>query len=173
MLFLMVMFWLIRFVLGVDINQLLQAVFKPLVFALNTLPGILVFAFLVTLLWSVGINGDNAMDAMPRGGSLTIETGNEDVDPEFAGKHMGLKQGRYVRLSVSDTGVGIAPDDLAHIFDRFYRADPSRARSGGFGLGLPIAQWIAQAHGGRIEVESELGKGSTFTVWLPEAGAEE
>ena len=62
--FLVLVFWLIRFVLGVDINNLVQAAFKPLVFALNTLPGILVYAFLVTLLWSVGINGDNAMDAI-------------------------------------------------------------------------------------------------------------
>jgi PTS system cellobiose-specific IIC component len=62
--FLLVAFWLIRFVLGVDINELIQTAFKPLVFALNTLPGILVYAFLVTLLWSVGINGDNAMDAI-------------------------------------------------------------------------------------------------------------
>ncbi len=57
-------FWWIRFVLGVNINELLQSAFRPLVFALNTLPGILVYAFLVTLLWSVGINGDNALDAI-------------------------------------------------------------------------------------------------------------
>ncbi len=62
--FLLVVFWLIRFVLGVDIDHLVQMAFKPLVFALNTLPGILFYAFLVTLLWSVGINGDNAMDAI-------------------------------------------------------------------------------------------------------------
>ncbi len=62
--FLVLVFWLIRFVLGVDIDQIVQHAFKPLVFALNTLPGILVYAFLVTLLWSVGINGDNAMDAI-------------------------------------------------------------------------------------------------------------
>jgi len=62
--FLMLAFWLIRFVLGVDIDHIVQTTFKPLVFALNTLPGILVYAFLVTLLWSVGINGDNAMDAI-------------------------------------------------------------------------------------------------------------
>jgi len=62
--FLVLVFWLIRFVLGVDINHLVEITFKPLVFALNTLPGILVYAFLVTLLWSVGINGDNAMDAI-------------------------------------------------------------------------------------------------------------
>ncbi len=62
--FLMLVFWLVRFVLGVDIDHLVQTALKPLVFALNTLPGILVYACLVTLLWSVGINGDNAMDAI-------------------------------------------------------------------------------------------------------------
>lgn len=64
MFFLVLIFWLIRFVWGIDINHLIETAFKPLVFALNTLPGILVYAFLVTLLWSVGINGDNAMDAI-------------------------------------------------------------------------------------------------------------
>jgi cellobiose PTS system EIIC component len=62
--FLVVVFWIIRFVLGFDINHLVQTAFKPLVFALNTLPGILVYALLVTLLWSIGINGDNAVDAI-------------------------------------------------------------------------------------------------------------
>lgn len=62
--FLIVLFWVIRFVMGVDINGIVQTAFGPLVFALNTLPGILVYALLVTLLWSVGINGDNAMDAI-------------------------------------------------------------------------------------------------------------
>jgi PTS system cellobiose-specific IIC component len=64
MFFLLVVFWLVRFVLGVDIDHLIQTAFEPLVFALNTLPGILAYAFLVTLLWSVGINGDNALDAI-------------------------------------------------------------------------------------------------------------
>ena len=64
LLFLVVLFWLMRFVAGVDIDRLMQTAFKPLVFALNTLPGILVYAFLVTMLWSVGINGDNAVDAI-------------------------------------------------------------------------------------------------------------
>jgi PTS system cellobiose-specific IIC component len=62
--FLVFVFWIIRFVIGVDINSIVQSVFQPLVFALNTLPGILVYALLVTLLWSVGINGDNTMDAI-------------------------------------------------------------------------------------------------------------
>lgn len=64
MCFLVVVFWLIRFVLGIDINQWVQTAFTPLLFALNTLPGILVYAALVTLLWSIGINGDNTMDAI-------------------------------------------------------------------------------------------------------------
>jgi PTS system cellobiose-specific IIC component len=64
MFFLIVVFWVIRFVIGVDINQVVQTAFAPLLFALDTLPGILLYAFLVTMLWSVGINGDNAMDAI-------------------------------------------------------------------------------------------------------------
>jgi PTS system cellobiose-specific IIC component len=64
MAFLFLVLWLVRFAMGVDVNRIVQAAFQPLVFALNTLPGILVFAFLVTLLWSVGINGDNTLDAI-------------------------------------------------------------------------------------------------------------
>lgn len=74
----------------------------------------------------------------------------------------------WVRVSVSDTGVGIAPEDLPHIFDRFWRVDRARTRAaGGSGLGLSIARSIAEAHGGSISVESEPGKGSTFEVLLP------
>jgi signal transduction histidine kinase len=73
-----------------------------------------------------------------------------------------------VSVSVSDTGEGIPPEDLPNIFERFYRVDKSRARStGGSGLGLTIAKRLVQAHGGTINVKSELGKGSTFTFTLP------
>jgi two-component system OmpR family sensor kinase len=74
----------------------------------------------------------------------------------------------WVQVGVEDNGAGIPPEDLPHIFERFYRADPSRSRPGGSGLGLAIAKWVAEAHGGRIEVESQVGQGSTFTLWLPE-----
>jgi len=73
-----------------------------------------------------------------------------------------------VRISVQDNGPGIAPEDLPHLFDRFYRSDRSRARAeGGTGLGLSIARHLAQAHGGDITVTSVLGQGATFTVILP------
>jgi heavy metal sensor kinase len=78
------------------------------------------------------------------------------------------EQGGRAALRVQDTGAGISAEHLPHVFERFYRADPARARAdGGSGLGLAIGQWIAQAHGGQIAVASELGRGSTFTVELP------
>ena len=73
-----------------------------------------------------------------------------------------------VWVAVQDTGPGIAPDDLANVFDRFWRADPSRDRaSGGTGIGLTICRRLIELHGGYIEVESTLGQGSTFRFWLP------
>jgi signal transduction histidine kinase len=73
------------------------------------------------------------------------------------------------RIIVRDTGPGIPAEDLPHIFERFYRAEKSRTRgkSTGFGLGLSIANWIVERHGGRIEVASQEGKGTTFAIWLP------
>lgn len=77
-------------------------------------------------------------------------------------------EGSAAVLSVSDTGIGIAPEHVPHIFDRFYRADPAYSHSlGGSGLGLSIVDWVIRAHGGSISVASRVGVGSTFTVWLP------
>ncbi len=77
----------------------------------------------------------------------------------------------WARLTVMDSGVGIPPEDLPRVFERFYRVEKSRTRAagtpGGAGLGLSIAKWIAQGHGGRLEVSSEIGKGSCFSLWLP------
>jgi len=83
-------------------------------------------------------------------------------------------QGSAASLEVSDTGIGIAPDDIPSIFDRFYRADRARTRAeGDTGLGLSIARWCAEAHGGRITVRSALGVGSTFVVTLPLVSSDE
>ena len=76
--------------------------------------------------------------------------------------------GGHVQIWVRDTGSGIAPEHLPHIFERFYRADKARSRAeGGVGLGLSICRWIAEAHGGYISVESVPGRDATFTVRLP------
>ncbi|MDH3571402.1 MAG: HAMP domain-containing histidine kinase, partial [Gemmatimonadota bacterium] len=99
----------------------------------------------------------NAIKYTAPAGSVTIE----------ASRHPGR-----VVLTVADTGIGIAPGDLPQIFDRFWRADPARSRSGerpGAGLGLAISKWIAEAHGGTIAVTSRPGRGTTFTVTLPTA----
>lgn len=78
------------------------------------------------------------------------------------------KDGNFARITVRDTGIGIPAEDHARIFDRFYRVDKARSRElGGSGLGLSIAKWVAEIHKGRIEVESETGTGSIFSVYLP------
>ena len=79
------------------------------------------------------------------------------------------KVAEQARLIIRDTGPGIPSEDLPHIFERFYRAEKSRTRgkATGFGLGLSIANWIVEKHGGRIEVDSKEGQGTTFCIWLP------
>jgi signal transduction histidine kinase len=96
---------------------------------------------------------DNGLKYTPPGGEVTLSLYAEDF---------------WARIVVEDTGPGIPPEDLPHIFDRYYRGAGSGGRGGsGAGIGLAIAEWVARAHGGRIEVDSEVGKGSTFTVHLP------
>jgi signal transduction histidine kinase len=95
-----------------------------------------------------------------------------------AGKRIWLDlavSGDWVQVKFSDEGRGIPKAEVGRLFDRFYRGDKSRKRddkNGGFGLGLPIAYWIVRSHGGRIDVETEVDKGTTFTVWLPNSQAE-
>jgi signal transduction histidine kinase len=97
----------------------------------------------------------NAIKYTPRNGRVDISLSNDGTTAQF---------------TVRDTGIGIAAADLPYVFERFWRADRVRSRAserGGFGLGLAISQWIAQAHGGALTVQSKLTRGSTFTVTLP------
>ena len=97
----------------------------------------------------------NAINYTPKGGEIIFALG---------------KVSDRAQLTVTDNGPGVPPEDLPHIFERFYRGEKSRTRQKdgkGFGLGLSIAYWIVRNHGGRIEVTSTLGQGSTFCVWLP------
>jgi two-component system sensor histidine kinase CiaH len=101
---------------------------------------------------------DNAVKYTPEGGSVEVTC------------RLNRQGGRLpVSLTVSDSGSGIAAEDLPHIFERFYRADPARRHDGSAGLGLAIAQWIVAAHRGRIQAANRPGQGSTFTVQLSAA----
>jgi len=98
----------------------------------------------------------NAMRYTTEGGKISIETG------------AGSNPERSVRIIVSDSGTGIAPDDLPFIFDRFWRGDRSRRERTHSGLGLAITKQLVHAHHGTIEAQSVVGKGSTFNIELPE-----
>jgi signal transduction histidine kinase len=96
---------------------------------------------------------DNALRYTAAGGEITVRAAPEEG---------------AVRLSVSDTGVGIAPEHLDRVFERFYRADPSRTRAeGGTGLGLSIVRHLVESHGGRVWADSVLGQGTSITCWFP------
>jgi signal transduction histidine kinase len=102
---------------------------------------------------------------------LNLVTNAIKYTPSGGKVSLGLvDQGEAVAIVVGDNGIGIPLGDLPHIFDRFYRVDPARSRTGerpGTGLGLAITKWIAEAHGGHITVQSRLGRGTVFTVTLP------
>lgn len=100
---------------------------------------------------------ENGLTYTPPGGRVTLSLSRE---------------ADHAAIEVRDSGVGIAPDDLPHVFERFYRVESSRRRAtGGAGVGLAIVDWVARLHGGAVSVASEPGKGSSFTVRLPLRGA--
>lgn len=99
---------------------------------------------------------DNAIKYTPQGGKVTLSLAKDEA---------------WVKIAVQDTGIGIASENIPNLFDRFYRVDKARSRdAGGTGLGLAIAKSVVEAHNGKITVDSQMGKGSTFTVWLPLSG---
>jgi signal transduction histidine kinase len=96
---------------------------------------------------------DNAVKYTPEGGAISIDLESQDGN---------------ARIVVTDTGIGIPAEDQPRIFDRFFRVDKARSRAlGGAGLGLSIARWIVEGHGGILSVESAPGQGSAFRVELP------
>jgi two-component system, cell cycle sensor histidine kinase and response regulator CckA len=106
----------------------------------------------------------NARDAMPRGGQLVIPTKTQEMDEGFARAHAGMTPGRFVTLSVTDTGHGLDPDTQAHIFEPFFT---TKDVDKGTGLGLAMVYSTVKQSGGFIFVDSEVGKGATFNLYFP------
>jgi signal transduction histidine kinase len=106
----------------------------------------------------------NSRDAMPEGGQIVIETANVRVGPDDQQHHPKLKPGRFVRLEVRDTGIGMNSDTRDHMFEPFFT---TKKVGKGTGLGLSLSHGIVERHGGSIRVVSESGRGATFAIDLP------
>jgi CheY-like chemotaxis protein len=111
----------------------------------------------------------NARDAMPDGGKLVIEARNVDLPDDDVTRQAGLRAGPHVLLSVSDTGTGMTSDIAAQIFEPFFTTKP---KGQGTGLGLSMVYGLVQQSGGNVTVDSELGRGTTFRLYLPRLAEE-
>jgi len=110
----------------------------------------------------------NAQEAMPKGGNVEIRAENVTVGSEDG---LPVKEGRYVKISVKDHGISIPKENLKKIFDPYFTTKQMDSQKGK-GLGLAVCYFIIKKHDGYIDVESEIGKGSVFSVYIPSAGKE-
>jgi two-component system, cell cycle sensor histidine kinase and response regulator CckA len=108
----------------------------------------------------------NARDAMPNGGTIYIKAKNKIIDEQFSHRYLEAKTGRFVMLSVEDTGCGMTSTVLERVFEPFFT---TKEVGKGTGLGLSTVHAIVKSHGGFIDVDSEVGKGTTFRIYLPAA----
>jgi heavy metal sensor kinase len=140
-------------IIGLSANVEALAADKEIKFAVDTQANLVVNGDKVKLRQLFINILENAVRYTPTGGNISVSLVRKELN---------------TLTTISDTGIGIPPEHLPHIFERFYRVDKARSRAdGGVGLGMAIAKYIADSHGGKIEVESQLGKGTTFYITIP------